>query len=173
MHPSLNTRDTFLSNLTSNIGTARWDELFVKLFDLCRSQAQLPAGYPRAPSPAQGRGTAMKSQCNCLESGSRCSFPGDQRFSQSCRDPHNQILSQLSCAGCKLLIPEDGVVRVSVASKLQIIYVNFSLQVAASMGRDMPLFPTSTLLLLILHCLSLFYFITWDLEAIKPVCSFL
>lgn len=76
------------------------------------------------------------------------------------RDPHSWILSQLSRATYKLLIPEDGVVMVSMASKLQTIYVNFSLQVTASMGRDMPLFPTSTFLLLIPHCLSLFCHVT-------------
>lgn len=85
-------------------------------------------------------GTGTKS-CDPLHNGSRHNFPADLR------DPHGRILSQLSCAACKLLIPEDGVVKVSMASKLQIIYVNLSLQVAASMGKDMPLFPTSTFLL--------------------------
>lgn len=47
---------------------------------------------------------------------------------------------------CKLLIPEDDIVKVSMASKLQIIYVNFTLQVDASMGWDTSLFPTSKFL---------------------------
>lgn len=73
------------------------------------------------------------------------------------RDPHGWISSQLFYAACKLLIPEDVVVKVSMASKLQIIYANFSLQVDASMGWDTSLFPTSKFLspcppLLVLPC---------------------
>lgn len=62
------------------------------------------------------------------------------------RDPHDWISSQLSYDACKLLIPEDDIVKVSMASKLQIIYVNFTLQVDASMGWDTSLFPTSKFL---------------------------
>lgn len=89
------------------------------------------------------------------------------------RDPHSQILSCSFHTAYKLLIPEDGVVKVSMASKLLIIYVHFSLQVAASMGRDTTLLPTSTFLPLILHCLRLFCHITWDSNAFKSTCSLL